>query len=62
SLIPEVTVTADGIYWHPVAARDENALVSRQILPLAPALDRVSELFTQQWSSATSATSMFACA
>lgn len=56
------TVTAEGIYWHPVAALDENALVSRQILPLAPALDRVSKLFTEQWSSVTAATSMFACA
>jgi pyruvate-formate lyase-activating enzyme len=62
SVIPEVTVTAEGIYWHPVAARDENALVSRQILPLAPALDKVNDLFTQQWSSMTAASAMFACA
>ena len=62
SLIPEVTVTAEGIFWHPVAALDDNALVSRQILPLAPSLNRVSELFAEQWSSATAATSMFACA
>jgi hypothetical protein len=62
SLIPEVTVTAEGIYWHPVAALDENALVSRQVLPLAPSLDRVRELFAEQWSSVTAATSMFACA
>lgn len=62
SLIPEVTVTADGIYWHPVAALDEDALVSRQILPLAPSLDRVSELFAEQWSSMTAASTLFACA
>ncbi len=62
SLIPEVTVTAEGIYWHPVAALDENALVSRQVLPLGPSLDRVQELFAEQWSSVTAATSMFACA
>lgn len=62
SLIPEVTVTAEGVYWHPVAALDQNALVSRQILPLAPSLNLVSDLFAQQWSSVTSATSMFACA
>jgi len=62
SLIPEVTVTAEGIYWHPVAALDENALVSRQILPLAPSLDLVSDLFARQWSSMTAASAMFACA
>lgn len=62
SLIPEVTVTAEGIYWHPVAALDEDALVSRQILPLAPSLDKVNDLFAQQWSSMTAAAAMFACA
>ena len=62
SLIPEVTVTAEGIFWHPVAALDEEALVSREILPLTPSLDRISALFAQQWASSTAAISMFACA
>jgi len=37
SLVPEVTVTADGVYWHPVTATGERALVSRTIEPLTPA-------------------------
>lgn len=62
TLVPEVTVTADGIYWHPVAATDERALVTRQIEPLAPVLDEVSALFAEQWAATSTATSLFPCA
>ncbi len=62
SLIPEVTVTADGVYWHPVAATDDRALVTTQITPLRPALSEISRLFRAQWAAATAATSMFSCA
>ncbi len=62
TLVPEVTVTTDGIYWHPVAATDERALVTRLIEPLAPALDRVSALFAEQWAATSTATSLFPCA
>ena len=36
-LVPEITVTADGVYWHPVGAEDEDFLVTRDIFPLADA-------------------------
>lgn len=62
TLVPEVTVTADGIYWHPVAATDESALVTRQIEPLAPVLDLVNALFAEQWAATSTATSLFPCA
>ncbi|ETW22145.1 radical SAM protein [Mycobacterium gastri 'Wayne'] len=62
SLVPEVTVTADGVYWHPVAATDERALVSRTIEPLTPALDAVSGLFAEQWAQAAEAAALFPCA
>ncbi|ORB85392.1 radical SAM protein [Mycobacterium kansasii] len=62
SLVPEVTVTADGVYWHPVAAIDERALVSRTIEPLTPALDAVSRLFAEQWARAAEAVALFPCA
>ena len=62
TLVPEVTVTADGIYWHPVAATDERALVARQIEPLAPVLDRVCALFAEQWAATITVTSLFPCA
>lgn len=62
TLVPEVTVTADGIYWHPVATTDDRALVTRQIEPLGPALDHVSRLFAEQWARANAAASLFPCA
>jgi hypothetical protein len=62
SLVPEVTVTADGIYWHPVAATDDHALVTRQIEPLRPALDEIYQRFTRQWAVAATAAALFPCA
>ena len=62
TLVPEVTVTADGIYWHPVATTDDRALVTRQIEPLGPVLDHVSRLFAEQWARANAAASLFPCA
>jgi Radical SAM superfamily len=62
SLVPEITVTAGGVYWHPVAATDNNALVTRRIEPLAPALDEISRAFAEQWARAASAAQLFPCA
>jgi len=62
SLVPEVTVTAEGVYWHPVAATDEDALVTRRIEPLTPALDEISRAFTEQWARTASAAQLFPCA
>lgn len=62
SLVPEITVTADGVYWHPVAATDEQALVTHRIEPLTPALDEISRVFAEQWARAASAAQLFPCA
>ncbi len=37
-LVPEVTITAEGVYWHPVGAEDADLLVTREIFPLADVL------------------------
>ena len=44
SLVPEIRVTAEGVYWHPAAVTDEDALVTRRIEPLTPALDEITGL------------------
>jgi sulfatase maturation enzyme AslB (radical SAM superfamily) len=62
SLIPEVTVTADGVYWHPVAAADQRALVCREIEPLRPALDQIYHQFCDQWAQTQSKVMLFPCA
>jgi Radical SAM superfamily/4Fe-4S single cluster domain len=62
SLVPEITVTVDGVYWHPVAATDERLLVRREIEPLRPALDQIYGLFADQWARTHSAVALFPCA
>jgi uncharacterized Fe-S cluster-containing radical SAM superfamily protein len=62
SVVPEITVTAEGIYWHPVAATDEQALVTRRVEPLTPTLDEISRAFAEQWARAASAAQLFPCA
>jgi MoaA/NifB/PqqE/SkfB family radical SAM enzyme len=50
NLIPEVTVSADGVYWHPlVSPSDGEMLVSKQIFPLAKAVECIQQrLISQQ--------------
>jgi hypothetical protein len=62
SLIPEVTVTADGVYWHPVSADHDDHLVTRDIFPLAAAITEVRRRFTDIRARATAAAQWFPCA
>jgi MoaA/NifB/PqqE/SkfB family radical SAM enzyme len=50
NLLPEVTVSSDGVYWHPlVSPSDGDMLVSEQIFPLAKAVECVQKrLISQQ--------------
>ena len=43
-LEPEVTVSVDGVYWHPLAC-DDDLLVTRRIFPFAAAMARLHEMF-----------------
>lgn len=43
TLEPEVTVSRDGVFWHPLACEDD-LLVSRRIFPFAAALEEVHSL------------------
>ena len=43
TLVPEICVTAAGIYWHPVGATDPAMLVTTQLLPLGDAVAAVAE-------------------
>jgi MoaA/NifB/PqqE/SkfB family radical SAM enzyme len=44
TLVPEVTVTIDGVYWHPlVSPSDTDMLVTREIFPLANAVACIEE-------------------
>lgn len=60
--VPELTVTADGVYWHPVGAADADMLIDREIFPLATRVDRVVELFERHAQRAAAAALVFPCA
>ena len=42
NLAPELTVNLDGIFWHPLST-DADMQVSRQLFPLAAAVERVQD-------------------
>jgi pyruvate-formate lyase-activating enzyme len=62
TLVPEVTATADGVYWHPVGADDADTLVTTELFPLGPAIARVQELFRAHREDANRAARSFPCA
>ena len=61
-LVPEVTITAEGVYWHPVGAEDEDLLVTRNIFPLAAAFSAVRSAFEYEHRNTHRLASIFNCA
>lgn len=48
TLSPEMTITVDGVYWHPLASPSSaDMLISRDIFPLAAAVERIREQLAQ---------------
>jgi organic radical activating enzyme len=61
-LVPEVTITAEGVYWHPVGAEDSDLLVTREIFPLAEAFAAVRQAFDRESEHANKLAKIFNCA
>jgi hypothetical protein len=61
-LVPEVCVTAGGVYWHPVGATDPAMLVTADLFPLADAVAAVVEEFAEQQRHAGTLAASFPCA
>ena len=61
-LIPEVTITADGVYWHPVGAADTDLLVTADIFPLSEAFAAVRRAFERESEHANKLARIFNCA
>jgi len=61
-LVPEVTITAGGVYWHPVGGEDDDLLVTRQIFPLADAFDAVRRSLADERAHRDRLASIFYCA
>lgn len=62
SVIPEMTITADGVYWHPVGVDDPDQFVTREIFPLADALAEVRSRHAEYRHAADAAAQRFPCA
>jgi uncharacterized Fe-S cluster-containing radical SAM superfamily protein/TusA-related sulfurtransferase len=61
-LVPEVTVTAEGVYWHPVGAEDADLLVRREIFPLSESFAAVRGAFEREREHANKLAQIFNCA
>ena len=61
-LVPEVTITAEGVYWHPVGAEDADLLVTREIFPLAESFAAVRRAFEREGEHAQKLATIFNCA
>ena len=61
-LVPEVTITAEGVYWHPVGAEDADLLVRRDIFPLSESFAAVRLAFEREGEHANKLARIFNCA
>jgi pyruvate-formate lyase-activating enzyme/TusA-related sulfurtransferase len=61
-LVPEITITADGVYWHPVGAEDADLLVTPEIFPLADAFAAARRAWERERAHAHRLATIFNCA
>lgn len=61
-IVPEITITADGVYWHPVGAEDADLLVTRDIFPLSESFAAVRRAFDREGEHAHKLARIFNCA
>ena len=61
-LVPEITITAEGVYWHPVGAEDADLLVTHDIFPLSESFAAVRRAFDREGEHADKLARIFNCA
>jgi hypothetical protein len=61
-LVPEVTITAEGVYWHPVGAEDVDLLVTPDIFPLTESFAAVRRAFDREGEHGNKLARIFNCA
>ena len=62
SLVPEVCVTADGVWWHPVAAIDPDMKVCDEWAPLSKSIDAIRDEYRNHRITNDVLASTFPCA
>ena len=61
-LVPEITITAEGVYWHPVGAEDADLLITHDIFPLSESFASVRRAFDREGEHAKKLARIFNCA
>jgi TusA-related sulfurtransferase len=61
-LAPEITITAKGVYWHPVGAEDADLLVTPDIFPLSESFAAVRRAFERESEHRRRLATIFNCA
>lgn len=61
-IVPEVTLTAMGVYFHPVGAGDDDLLVTPDLFPLASAIEAVRARWQQERRVHDTLAQIFHCA
>jgi len=61
-LAPEITITAEGVYWHPVGASDADMLVTPDIFPLTDSFAAVRRAFERESQHRRRLATIFNCA
>jgi pyruvate-formate lyase-activating enzyme len=61
-LVPEITITAEGVYWHPVGAGDADMLVTPDIFPLAESFAAVRRAVERESEHGRRLGAIFNCA
>jgi organic radical activating enzyme/TusA-related sulfurtransferase len=61
-LVPELTVTAQGIYWHPVGADDDDLLITRKMFPLSSAWAQAQQMLKEDRELVNRLAEVFNCA
>jgi pyruvate-formate lyase-activating enzyme len=61
-LVPEITITAEGVYWHPVGAEDPDLFVTQEIFPLSESFAAVRRAFDREREHMNKLARIFNCA
>lgn len=61
-LIPEITYTDRGVFWHPVGADDPDMMIADRVIPLSAAVERANQRRAMQLDQEAAAASEFPCA
>jgi pyruvate-formate lyase-activating enzyme len=61
-LVPEITITVDGVYWHPVGADDRDLFLTGDIFPLAEAFAALRRALERETEHGRRLATIFNCA